>query len=287
MIVDAHTHISPDRRSIPSEWREAATAYMLRTGVKVTHYGTAEDLARRIDENKIDKVCLLPVCSFKEHKKMVELNNFVASAMRDNPKFEGFASVNPHLSSAGRELERAVVELGLKGLTIDPNSQRFRLSDDNLWSLLEVAKTLDIPITVHAEYSSEIENKFFSADEANETVFSFPDVNFIFTQMARNNKNQKLPKVYPEKNVYYDTSHSSAEIISAIIEELGTENIVYGSDFKYNFYPSYEVEKIVNLEISDEVKEKILWRNVSKLLGITIEKSSRFGFLGRLFRLKE
>src|SRR5688572_28281362 len=53
-------------------------------------------------------------------------NDRVAQISRDYPEqFIGFASVDPHKPNHVDELERAVTELGLRGLKIHPQVQAF------------------------------------------------------------------------------------------------------------------------------------------------------------------
>jgi predicted TIM-barrel fold metal-dependent hydrolase len=285
MIIDAHAHVFPEPVPIPEEFIEAASGYLLRTGIEVTHFGTPEDLLKGVKGLKIAKACLLPIAvAFNPETK---LNNFISTTMRENPEMEGFASVNPNSPSAGEELERAVLDLGLRGLVLDPNNQKFKFSDDSLWYLLEKVKELEVPVAVHSDYSPETEALFFDPEEVNETIISFPDVTFIFPHMGRHRGKEDSPSIYPEENVLYDTSHSSASIVEEAVEGLGAEKIVYGSDFKYNFYPHYEIDKIQNLRVSKEEKEKILGENMARILKLPTKKERGLGqkvsdFLKRL-----
>jgi predicted TIM-barrel fold metal-dependent hydrolase len=80
-----------------------------------------------------------------------------------------------------------------------------------------------------------------------------------------------------QENVYFETSHAPPEIILEVISACGADKIIFGSDFKYDFYPVDEVEKIKDLPVSDMEKEKILYKNIAKVLGIRVEKEgSRF-----------
>lgn len=64
-------------------------------------------------------------------------------------RFVGFASVDPHKPDAVDELERAVTELGMKGLKIHPQVQRFYPNDPQWTPLWEKCEEHSLPIVAH------------------------------------------------------------------------------------------------------------------------------------------
>ncbi len=254
MIIDSHTHVA--------------------------NYGTADELIRGIKENELEKAVILPIAVSKDTKEAEKLNNFVSTTVLRDPRLEGFASVNPGSKDAVEEAQRAICELGLKGFKFDSNRQRFRFEDDGFWSLLECIKPLKVPVAVHSGYSPDspdTEPLFFDPEEINEVVISFPDIEFIFTHLGRYENREEFPKVYPEKNVYFETSDAPPEVIQEVIGACGADKVIFGSDFKCDSYPVHEIEKIRALPVSDIEKEKILYKNIAKVLGIHVEKDgSRF-----------
>ena len=65
----------------------------------------------------------------------------------------GFASVDPHQSSAAEQLNHAVDDLGLRGMKLDPAMQEFYADDKLAYPLYERAQKLGIPILFHAGLS--------------------------------------------------------------------------------------------------------------------------------------
>jgi 2,3-dihydroxybenzoate decarboxylase len=78
-------------------------------------------------------------------------NDRLAEAVSKYPKrFAGFASVAPqNPSEAAKELERAVKELGLKGVLINSHTKGEYLDDKKYWVILEMAERLDVPVYIH------------------------------------------------------------------------------------------------------------------------------------------
>ena len=280
MILDAHTHIGMKAEPIPEGQFALLEGYKSAFDGELDHYGAKEDLLRGMRDYGVSKALLLPVATSVEVEEAARLNNFMA-AMQDGSRLYAFASVNPVTADAVEELERAVKELRLRGLKLHPNLQRFRLSENRFWMLLESIKDLRIPIIIHSGYSPGMKESFFDPKEADDVVSSFQDLTFIFAHMARNEKESDFPTVQLEGNVLYETSLAPTKVIEAVIETFGAERIVYGSDFQYNLYPRQELEKVMALQLSAAERDGILWENMAKVLGLSTPKKEK-GFLDKI-----
>jgi hypothetical protein len=279
MIIDAHTHFSTAKELSALE-REAAREYLLATGIEVSRYGSVEELFEAMKKHGIAKAVLMPLATSTSLRETEKLNNLVAKAARESEAIIPFASVNPNCEDAVEELDRAVAELRLRGVKLNPNLQGFTLDQDEVWTLFEAIEQLRVPAFIHSGFTVGMEKNNFSPEEANELIASFPRVIFIFAHMARHKSREDAPRVIPEPNVYLETSHAPAEVILKAIETFGVDKLLFGSDFKYNFYPSYEIEKIASLPISEEEKRSISYANAARLFGV--EKKN--GLLSSLLR---
>jgi len=71
---------------------------------------------------------------------------------------------------------------------------------------------------------------------------------------------------FKNKNIFVTTSGIFDEtVILTTIKNIGIDNIMYGSDFPYEYYKEH-VDFVKNLPISDEDKEKILYKNAEKYI---------------------
>jgi hypothetical protein len=280
MILDAHVHVrmkseplSPNLHSyLKGAWPEEEAP---------TAFGTREDLYRGMREFGIGIAVLMPVAISPDPSAAAKLNDFFG-ALADRKRLYAFASVNPLHSDAMDELDRAVQRWRMKGLKLHPNLQKFRLSDNRLWRVLETVKDLSIPVMVHSGFSPRIQETYFHPEEADDMVSSFPDVTFIFAHMGRMEKEEDFPTVSMAPNVYFDTSLSPTSVIEEYIKSFGTERLLYGSNFKYNRYPAHELAKVQELKISSEERADILGRTASRLMGIPYKRKRKEGLLGRL-----
>jgi hypothetical protein len=280
MIIDAHANFS-SKQELSALEREAAREYFLTTGIEVTRHGSVEDLLRGMKRYGVLRAVLAPLATSTSLREAERLNNLLARAARESRAIIPFASVNPKCEGAAEELDRAIVELRLRGVKLSPNLQDFTLARDEVWSLFETIEQLRIPVLLCPGFASSVERGNFSPEEANELIASFPRVTFIFAHLAKHRRREATPGVIPEPNVYLETSHAPAEVILRAMEIFGVDKLLFGSDFRYNFYPGYEIEKIASLPVAEEEKRKILYENAARLFGIEEKRGLLSSLLGR------
>jgi predicted TIM-barrel fold metal-dependent hydrolase len=73
------------------------------------------------------------------------------------------------------------------------------------------------------------------------------------------------------KNIYFDTALGDKSAILEFVRTIGTERILFGSDVPFGSMKS-ELSKIVTLQIPNEEKELLLYKNFIRLTGITLSK---------------
>lgn len=78
-------------------------------------------------------------------------NDQLADAIRRHPRrFAGLAAIAPQdPAGAARELERAVMTLGLRGAIVNSHTHGEYLDDPKCWPIFEAAEALDVPIYIH------------------------------------------------------------------------------------------------------------------------------------------
>jgi 2,3-dihydroxybenzoate decarboxylase len=85
-----------------------------------------------------------------------KVNNELSKVVKQHPdRFIGLACIAPQSpEEAADEIERAVSELGLKGVNIESHARNEYLDNRKYWSIFERAEKLDIPIYLHPEIPS-------------------------------------------------------------------------------------------------------------------------------------
>src|SRR5579884_1960108 len=104
----------------------------------------------QLDEAGIDQAVLLPLDCSTEHGCKIVSNEQVARLVEANPRFIGFASVDPRDPAAPRALEQAVRGYGLRGLKLAPALQGFAVGDtERAYPVYQACCELDVPILMH------------------------------------------------------------------------------------------------------------------------------------------
>ena len=156
MIIDFEHHLYMEEY-LPKESSESGKIcerYWDTDGkMKIRIFKEASSVSRYLqfmDESGID-MAVLTTHGLGNLEQCKRWNDFCAKVVKENPKrFIGFASILPIGGEpALEELERAVKELGLKGVHIWTHNQGQSLDSREMWPFYEKVTQLKIPIDVH------------------------------------------------------------------------------------------------------------------------------------------
>lgn len=146
--VDVHVHL-PN-----GDWLDRCLGPYLESAERYFHATlerkSLEELAAYYES--IDTVACLLAWDAETATGLPPLTNdeVAAAAVRFPGRFVPVASVDPHKGGAARrELERAVRELGMKGLKVHPQMQAFRPDDQAFEPLWSTAERLGVPVICH------------------------------------------------------------------------------------------------------------------------------------------
>lgn len=234
------------------------------------------------------------------------VNDAFAEIQSQQPKrFPALATLplNDH-KAAPRELERALTELQLKGVTVYSNINGVALSDRRYWPLWEVANAYKTVVFVHPTFPVGVEAMQeymlmplvgFLMDTtlaAASLVFAgiceqFPNIRWVLGHLGGTipylaERLDRGYEAYPEcrknisrppsaylKQFYYDTVNFDVRALQLAIVFAGVEHIVAGSDYPHQIG---SIEKMLNsinaLPLTSAEKRLILGRNAAQLLGL-------------------
>lgn len=208
-------------------------------------------------------------------------NEFVAGLCKKFPdRFMGFASVDPRDKNAPAVLEHAIKDLGLRGLKFHPPLQDFFPNDKNIWPIYEKASSLNIPVVFHVG-STPFANmaKLSQAHPLllDEVAISFPKLKIILTHLGTLWHNEAFMVTEKNPNVFIDTSAYPHEIKKLLTQDLinrvGRDKFIFGTDFPMPYEGKTHcmkdhVDSINSLQVPDEIKEKIFYKNFERLLSL-------------------
>jgi uncharacterized protein len=207
-------------------------------------------------------------------------NDYVADVVRKYPEqFIGFASVDPWKGAmAIHELERAVKELGLRGLKLMQITQAFFPNDQRFYSLWEKCVELDIPVLFHTGQTgvgagtpggAGLKLKYSQPIHIDDVAADFPGLNIIMAHPAVPWQEEQLSIALHKANVYIDLSGWSPKYFRPVLVQYAStllqDKVLFGSDYPA-IQPDRWLKDFEGLEIRDEVRQKILLENARKLL---------------------
>jgi len=197
------------------------------------------------------------------------INDCTARAQKDYPgRFVGLAHA-PVMEDAGlRELERAIGELGLKGVTISSQVNGLSLDAKEFTPLYELMSKLGVPIFVHPALAPKgyslmndyqlpvILTREFDLGVAVTRLIAggvierYPDLKLVFAhfggglagykeRIARSSYRFKLPKAFEQyfDLLYFDMAgfEGSPIALRCALEGIRPERLVFATDYPQNF----------------------------------------------------
>ncbi len=209
-------------------------------------------------------------------------NDFVAGCVAAHPDvFCGFASVDPLTGPAAvAELERAVRDLGLKGLKMHPGAQGFSPDDRAYYPIWETASALGVPLLVHTGTTGLGAGMpggggihLGGADPMllDPVAADFPDLQIVMAHPAWPWQDEQIAVALHKPNTWIDLSGWSPRYFAPeLVREIGgrlQDRVLFGTDYPFisheKWFSAFEA-----LGLGDAVTERVLRGNASRLLGL-------------------
>lgn len=276
--IDIHAHI-PRMPGIPEYGIEPGLRRMFRMNDE------PDDIAKMVETYRaIDTMAVIfSVDAETETGDLPDSNDYVAETVAAYPDvLMGFASVDPRKgATAVIELDRAVTDLGLRGLKLHPIHQAFFPDDPAFTPLFSKAEDLGIPVLMHSGYAAAGANTpggggFELAysrpiPHVDSLAARHPGLAIIMAHPAWPWIQEQVAVALHKPNVFIDLSGWAPKYIpKELITEAGgrlRKKVLFGSDYPY-ISPVTWMEQFANLEIRDEARELILHDNAAGILGL-------------------
>lgn len=275
--IDMHVHV-PRQPGLDEMYIEAHLRQYFRMPETPTVEGMAERY-RRLDLLGV----IFSVDAETATGETPDSNDYVAGIVAEHPDlFVGFATVDPWKGEAAvEELERAVMELGLKGLKLHPIHQAFFPNDDRFEPLWEKCSELKLPVIIHSGFAAAgagmpggggLRLKYARPiPHIDDVASAHPDMTIVMAHPAWPWVDEQVAVALHKPNVFIDLSGWAPKYIpETLIREANTRlrrKVMFGSDFPY-LAPERWLEEFETLEIRDEVRPLVLLENAKGVLGI-------------------
>jgi len=227
-----------------------------------------ERLKTLAQQSGIDKVLLLTGGSGRSPEELQQRNDCTGRLVQEDPGFylgAMYLSGNHDRAFIRQEAKRCVSA----GMVAIKQGTEINARDERIDPIAEVAAELDIPILFHAWYKV-VDKKPNESDgsDIGHLARRHPDTRFIMAHLTGVGRRgvqdvEGLPNVWVDTcGGWYDT-----EMVEYAVRHMGADRVLYGSDYIGRDYAP-QLGRVLGARLSDEDKEKILWRNAAALLGL-------------------
>ena len=260
MVFDMHVHVFPDKIA-----GKAAGSIGSFYGYAMAHDGTAATLTEEMKKAGVTRALIHSV-ALTPHQ-VDSINHFIAETAGKAPEdFVGFGAVHPDYEDL-TGLMREVKALGLRGLKIHPDMQRFPVDGDAAMKMFEAISAAGLPVLIHA---GDPRFDFSHPEQIKNVAEAFPKMRIIAAHLGGHGEWEKIPALAKCDNVYTDTSSAlyfmEAERAVSLIRAYPETHVFFGTDYPM-WNPEEELERFLSLPLSEEEKERILYKNAADFFG--------------------
>ncbi len=240
-IIDSHTHWGPSN----SMGTVVTTSELLRQQKEagITHVMIMPFPSTAIDNNDIN---------LKVLDEIKKIPNFIPyHYIREDYDIEGFDPIPEKYYGGKWHWMRGVQ---------DSSSNYNVLKDKTLPGLIEKLAAAGKPVIFEEELS--FTERF---------VDMAPGVKLIIPHLGLlgGNPDDFLHAFKKNKNIYFDTALGDISSIFKFVRVIGPERVLFGSDVPFGSMKN-ELSKVLSLQIPDEEKEMLLYKNFLRLTGYKI-----------------
>lgn len=197
-------------------------------------------------------------------------NDYVAECVQAHPDILlGFAGADPTAGTkAVREVRRAVTQLGLVGLSLDPAHSGSLPDDRILYPMYSVAEDLGIPVVLTM---GPLVGRASDPRSVDRVAEDFPDLTIVCSHGCWPKTDQFIALAYRHDNVYLEASiYEFLPGAEAFLKAAGSilqDRVVYASAFPFQALDSHR-RLLDAVDFTQDVLDKILFRNAARILGI-------------------
>lgn len=266
MLIDAHIHAFADKIA-----ERAITQLEITCRQKALTKGTLRETLSLLEKWGVDKAVLLPITTKPAQQTVI--NNWAAE--NNKGRIVSFGSVHPEAEDLEEELQR-IKSLGLKGVKLHPDYQRFEINEPRVDRMFSMLEELGLPVTIHAGLDPLSPEHIYCEPEACAGMLRrHPKLKVILAHMGGNERwEDSLEHICGiGGEVYLDTAYSlfiPDELMLKMIRKHGASRILFASDCPWTSSEE-TMKKIDALPLTNSEKELIFYRNAADIIGIDIQ----------------
>ena len=261
-IIDAHCHIYPEKIA------EKAVAATDNFYNMQSHFnGTKESLIAQGQKCGVEHYVVQSVATTP--KQVESINRFIADSVKNSGGLmTGLGTLHPDSDDIEGDIKTAI-HLGLHGIKLHPDIQRFALDDERCHKIYEVCQREHLPILMH---TGDYRYDYSNPNRLKPVLQTYKDLVVVGAHLGGwsiwDDASKELMNF---KNFYVDCSSSfqflKKDISKEIIYRYTPKKVLFGTDFPLGS-TEFEFEYFLSLGFSDDEYKLMLSENAKKVFNI-------------------
>ena len=259
-LIDIHTHIYP-----PAIAHKAAASIRQFYALD-THEmdGTAETLLKKGDQVGIDRFVILPVAVRPDRTR--HINEFILEQVAIQPRFIGFGTIHAGMENIADETQ-FVMDHGLKGIKMHPDTQEFAIDDPRLFPAYEHIQG-KLPVIFHM---GDARYDYSHPGQLRKVLDLFPKLQVIAAHFGGYRMYEEAYEYLYHKDCIFDVSSSMMFMEDGAAEKYiriyGAERMAFGTDYPL-WDPVVETKRFMELRLTDDEFDQIGHKTVERFLNL-------------------
>ena len=260
MIVDIHCHVYPDAIA-----ERAVAGIGNFYSMPLVNKGTLSDLRRVHDEVGVTHALVFSVATTPHQTESV--NRFVAGLVeKGEGRLLGLGAMHPDSPDPEMDVE-TILSLGLKGVKLHPDFQKFAADDARCFRICELCEGR-LPLLIHC---GDHRFDYSNPGRMERLLKAFPRLTVLGAHLGGWSVwDDAVEKLSDYPNFLVDTSSSLyalyPEKARDIIRRFGADRVLFGTD--YPMWPvTEELARFHALGLTPEEEEQILSQNAARVFG--------------------
>ena len=259
-IIDIHTHIYPDK--IARKATDSVKEFYNIGGSNMD--GTVEMLLKRGAEAGISRYVVLPVSNTPNRVRSI--NDFIVEQVMQHDCFIGFGTVHAEVEGLSEEVER-IMKLGLRGIKMHPDSQRFPIDDLRLFPVYDAIQG-KIPVLLHM---GDQRYNYSHPMRLRRILDNFPGLQVVAAHFGGYSMYHTARELLWDTDCIFDISSALMFMergeAERYINSYGAERMAYGTDYPL-WDPVTEVQRFQQLKLTDRQFEQIAHKTAERIFDL-------------------
>ncbi len=265
-IIDSHCHIYPDKIA-----ERAVEGIGKFYDLPMCYDGRYSTLIKEGAENGVKHFVVFSVATTPH--QVHSINTFIADTVKASEGLmTGLGALHPDSNTVEDDI-REIISLGLKGVKMHPDFQKFHIDDEKCCKIYEMCQGEGLPVLLH---TGDSRYDYSNPDRMKKVLEDFPELTVIGAHFGGwSCWKEAAETLSPYKNFYVDCSSSfdwlSAEESREIVRMYGADHVLFATDFPMWSYEK-EFGRFSSMKLTDEESRLILYKNALRLFGVDESK---------------